>query len=184
MYCWNSRQLAADLRNDAVSPAQLKDYLIVLAIIGTPAAVLSEIPPEGKRLWWGIYFAVAIAATVIGLNRAYKTNGGDQGLRFTEKVVALLLPLTLQTFVMMIVAELGVRSLQGLMRSPMFGGTGAIDFADRLLDVVALGWVPWIMYRLVDQLPETTYYGPDAAETAEGATPAAPPADGAPPTVG
>ena len=170
MYCWNSRQLAADLRNDAVSPAQLKDYLIVLAIIGTPAAVLSEIPPEGKRLWWGIYFAVAIAATVIGLNRAYKTNGGDQGLRFTEKVVALLLPLTLQTFVMMIVAELGVRSLQGLMRSPMFGGTGAIDFADRLLDVVALGWVPWIMYRLVDHMPETIYYGPDAAETAEGAT--------------
>ena len=184
MYCWNSRQLAADLRNDAVSPAQLKDYLIVLAIIGTPAAVLSEIPPEGKRLWWGIYFAVAIAATVIGLNRAYKTNGGDQGLRFTEKVVALLLPLTLQTFVMMIVAELGVRSLQGLMRSPMFGGTGAIDFADRLLDVVALGWVPWIMYRLVDHMPETIYYGPDAEETAEGATPAAPPADVAPPTVG
>jgi hypothetical protein len=184
MYFWDSRRLAADLRNDAVSPAQLKNYLIVLAIIGMPTAVFSEIPPEGKRLWWGIYFAVAIAATVIGLNRAHKTNGGDQGLRFTEKVVALLLPLTLQTFVMMIVAELGVRSLQGLMRSPMFGGTGAIDFADRLLDVVALGWVPWIMYRLVDHMPETIYYGPDAAETAEGATPAAPPADVAPPTVG
>jgi hypothetical protein len=184
MYFWDSRRLAADLRNDAVSPAQLKNYLIVLAIIGMPTAVFSEIPPEGKRLWWGIYFAVAIAATVIGLNRAYKTNGGDQGLRFTEKVVALLLPLTLQTFVMIIVAELGVRSLQGLMRSPMFGGTGAIDFADRLLDVVALGWVPWIMYRLVDHMPETIYYGPDAAETAEGATPAAPPADVAPPTVG
>jgi hypothetical protein len=182
MYFWDSRRLAVDLRNDAVSPAQLKNYLIGLAIIGMPTAFFSEIPPEGKRLWWGLYFAVAIAATVIGLNRAYKANGGDQGLRFTEKVVALLLPLTLQTFVLMIVAELGVHSLQGLMRSSMFGGTGAIDFADRVLDVVALGWVPWIMYRLVAHIPDTIYYGPDAAATTEGAAPAAPPADGAPPT--
>ena len=184
MYFWDSRRLAVDLRNDAVSPTQLKNYLIVLAIIGMPTAFFSEIPPEGKRLWWGLHFAVAITATVVGLNRAYKANGGDQGLRFTEKVVALLLPLTLQTCVLMIVAELGVRSLQGLMRSSMFGGTGAIDFADRVLDVVALGWVPWIMYRLVAHIPDTIYYGPDAAAATEGAAPAAPPADGAPPTVG
>jgi hypothetical protein len=47
MYFWDSRQLAADLRNDAVPTATLRNYLMALLIVGAPSVFLGLV--DGQK---------------------------------------------------------------------------------------------------------------------------------------
>ena len=149
MYFWDSRRLAVDLRNDAVPASTLRNYLIALLLVSTPAMYL--IFPTPPDIWSVISLFGGIAIIIIGIRYAYQANGGDEGQRFIEKSVALLLPLTIQSMALGFALALSWH----VFRPSSLGrlstdGTGLIDSTSQNLFWLALQ--VWLLWRLVVHL--------------------------------
>lgn len=157
MYFWDSRQLAVDLRNDAVPAATMRNYFIALLILAAPSVWRGG--TEGKPTEI-IYVVGAIAIIIIGIRRAYQTNGGDQGSRFIEKSVALLLPITVQSYVLGVLTVMLLFGLESALipaSSPVIVG-----IVDNLLPTLAfLALEAWVMWRLTSHISDTLAEGPD-----------------------
>ena len=184
MYFWDSRRLAADLRNDAVPAATLRNHLIAWLLIGVPGAFTPlGSTGNGKASdagYWQEAFLIgcSIVIIVIGIRRAYQANGGDQGSRFVEKSVALLLPLTIQAIVFFVsVMLLILYSLNVLA----YRGWAGYEILDRsLIDAVwttllVLTVQSWLLWRLVVHLRDMRRADVDASPPLNAPAPAAAP---------
>lgn len=160
MYFWDSRRLARDLRNDTVPASTLRDQFIGLLIIGAPVFVFGLSGDPRLDRWDAIYLVGAIAIVIFGIRWAYRVNGGDEGRRFVEKSVALLLPLTIQSFVLLFVVFMGLQAVESALDSRL----SPIDKA--LMDNVSTLSInlllhAWLMWRLGVHLADTLVDGPD-----------------------
>lgn len=164
MYFWDSRRLAKDLRNDAVPAATLRNHLIAWLLIGLPGSfhpigptVSGEASDAG---YWheALLIGFSIVIIIIGIRRAYQANGGDQGRRFVEKSVALLLPLTIQAAVFFVVVFLSYSYFMNAWALQVWARGEILDRA--LIDAVSttlltLAAQVWVMWRLVVHIPDT-----------------------------
>jgi hypothetical protein len=162
MYFWDSRQLAADLRNDAVPTATLRNYLMALLIVGAPSVFLGLVDGQKPDVWDGIYTVGFLIIVILGIMHAYRANGGDQGTRFIEKSVALLLPLTIQSFAVAIVMA-GVIYFADSALTSRLSADGKVLTEKISSTIFALGLHAWVLWRLVvhlrdmpDETPNTT----------------------------
>ena len=160
MYFWDSRRLAVDLRNDAVPAATMRNYFIALLIVAAPSVWSGVTEGKPTEVWDWIYVLGAIAIIIIGIRRAYQTNGGDQGSRFIEKSVALLLPITVQSYLL---GALTVMLLFGLESALIPASSPVIvGIVDNLLPTLAfLALEAWVMWRLTSHISDTLTEGPD-----------------------
>ena len=162
MYFWDSRRLAVDLRNDAVSPAQLKNYLIAFLFIGIPGSFHGLVGHDRIDGWNWVVLIGTLGITLFGVLRAYQANGGDQGSRFVEKSVALILPLTIQYVVLGSVAFI-VGSLLERAWVPLVDARTDELLTNALSTFTTLGLLAWLFWRLADHMPDTIHPGPDAS---------------------
>ena len=171
MYFWDSRRLAVDLRNDAVSPTQLKNYLIALFILGLPNGLVHLGFTREERLSWLLAFTISTMVTVVGLHLAFKANGGSGGERFIQKVVALMLPLTIQTMVLLAVLMVVLVIAASPLELDASGTPKLGAFGEQAANVIGHAAMPWLMWRLVVHMPDTVNSEPahtpsDSARTA------------------
>ena len=154
MYFWDSRQLAADLREGAVPARTLRNYLMALLVIGAPTVFLafgSGSPPDA---WDGAYVIAQVILIIIGVLRAYQANGGDQGSRFVEKSVALMLPLTMQSLVLGITVVGLLLAFEAPLAAHLsVRGKALSNEISSLL--VGLSLQAWVLWRLIVHLPDT-----------------------------
>ena len=154
MYFWDSRRLAVDLRNDAVPAATLRNHFIAVLLLGAPSVfygVGSGTPPDA---WDGLRVLGVIGIIIIGIRRAYQANGGDQGTRFVEKSVALLWPLTIQSFVLAVSLTVMSLALDSVMDGRL-SADGKALMDDVSMVVLELAVQAWVMWRLVLHIPDT-----------------------------
>ena len=160
MYFWDSRRLARDLRNDTVPASTLRDQFIGLLIIGAPVFVFGLSGDPRLDRWDAIYLVGAIAIVIFGIRWAYRVNGGDEGRRFVEKSVALLLPITVQSYVLGFSTAMLLFGLESALipaSSPLIVG-----IVDNLLPTLAfLAVEAWMMWRLTSHISDTLTEGPD-----------------------
>lgn len=166
MYFWDSRRLAVDLRNDAVTPAQLKNYLIAFLFIGIPGSFYGLVGNDRIDGWDWVSLIGTLGITLFGVLRAYQANGGDQGSRFVEKSVALLLPLTIQYIVLGMVAFF-VGSLLERAWVPLVGANTDELLTKALPALASLSLLAWLFWRLEVHMPDTTHPGPDGSWVSE-----------------
>lgn len=171
MYFWDSRRLAVDLRNDAVPAATLRNYLMALLIVSTPALYLLVVPPD---IWSGVSVIGSIAIIIIGVRRAYQANGGDEGTRFIEKSVALLLPLTIQSLVLAIIALISWALFDSELISRLTADQRSLidSVSTALFELALQGWLLW---RLVVHLRDMRAADTDASPDLNAPAPAAAP---------
>ena len=160
MYFWDSRRLTKDLRNDAVPASTLRDQFIGLLIIGAPVFVSGLFDAARFDRWDVIYLVGAIAIVIFGIQWAYRMNGGDEGRRFVEKSVALLLPVTIQSFVLMLVVFMGLLAVESALDSRLRPWEKALMEDVSTLSITLLLHV-WVMWRLGVHLADTLVDGPD-----------------------
>ena len=154
MYFWDSRQLAKDLRDDAVPARTLRNYLMALLIVGAPTVFLALGGGSPPDAWDGAYVIAQVILIIIGVQRAYQANDGDQGSRFVEKSVALMLPLTMQSLVLgMAVVGILLALDAPLAAHLSVQGKALSDEISSLL--VGLTLQAWVLWRLIVHLPDT-----------------------------
>jgi hypothetical protein len=161
MYFWDSRRLAVDLRNDAVSPTQLKNYLIALFILGLPTGLVHLGFTREERLSWLLALTISATATVVGLHLAFKANGGSGGERFIQKVVALMLPLTIQMMVLIALLMIALVIAASPLELDASGTPKLGRFTEQAVDVIVHAAMPWLMWRLVVHMPDTVHSKPE-----------------------
>lgn len=160
MYFWDSRLLAIDLRYNAVPAATLRNYFIALLIVSTPALYL--IFPTPPDIWSVISLFGGIAIIIIGIRYAYQANGGDEGQRFIEKSVALLLPLMIQSLALGFALGLSWYTfLSSSLERLSTDGTALIDSISQNLFWPALQ--VWLLWRLVVHLRDMRAADVDAS---------------------
>ena len=160
MYFWDCRRLTKDLRNDAVPASTLRDQFIGLLIIGAPVFVFGLSDNARLDRWDAIYVVGAIAIVIFGIQWAYRMNGGDEGRRFVEKTVALLLPVTIQSFVLTFVVSMGLQAVESALDSRLSPWDKALVDSVSTLSINLLVHV-WVMWRLGVHLADTLVDGPD-----------------------
>ncbi len=99
MNFWKTNKLVEDLKNNSLDENNFKNYYLVTSIIvllGYYLAIL--MPPENMG---AMFFEAmgSIVITIYGINMAFKTNGGVNGLNFLNKTISIALPLTIKMFV-------------------------------------------------------------------------------------
>ena len=173
MYFWDSRRLAVDLRNDAVPASTLRNYLIALLIFGAPSVFYGLYAGGSPDVWDGVRILGSLAIIIIGILRAYQTNGGDDGSRFIEKSVALLLPLGIQSLVLFGALILAWVPVEQALSARLSADGGALvsDLSSVLFEYALHGWLMW---RLVVHIADTVV---DSAEQAGAPDAEAPPVD-------
>lgn len=160
MYFWDSRQLAVDLRNDAVPAATMRNYFIALLIIGAPSVFLSLADGQKPDVWDGINTVGYLIIVILGIMYAYRANGGDQGTRFIEKSVALLLPLTIQSFALALVLAAVVYFAESALASRL-SADGKVLMEGMSSTLFAFGLHAWVLWRLVVHLRDMRNATPD-----------------------
>jgi hypothetical protein len=97
MYIWKTQQLVNDLRAGPLDEGELKNYYLVYAIIISVVSHTGTNVPLDESMFVLVFNVIgSIMITIIGINAAFKANGGSAGSRFIEKAVSISLPLTIK----------------------------------------------------------------------------------------
>jgi hypothetical protein len=98
MYFWRTSQLVKELRTEALGEADFKNYYLatsILASIGCSFYIVL-IPEPQNMFAFGLVAVGVVLITILGINAAFKANGGSAGVRFVEKTVSISFPLLIK----------------------------------------------------------------------------------------
>ena len=99
MYFWNTKALAHELSADTLEKRHYKNYYLVGAVIISIVYYLGMLSPYFDVRVTIVEAILTIIIMVMGIQKAYVANGGDQGVHFLNRITALSLPILLQTTV-------------------------------------------------------------------------------------
>lgn len=99
MYFWNTRALAHELAQQTLSKRHYKNYYLAAALVVTAVYYYGMYSPylDGRVILTEAVLTLLIM--VVGIQRAYAANGGDQGDHFINRITALSFPILVQTTV-------------------------------------------------------------------------------------
>jgi hypothetical protein len=97
----NSRRVAEELKRDAVTSREQVLYLLAGWVFYLALSYSTLIYSNISRTWIGAVEFVCVAiVSVVGFFYAYKTNGGEKGREFVVRFTCLLLPVSVQVYVL------------------------------------------------------------------------------------
>ncbi|KAA8734515.1 hypothetical protein F4V57_06035 [Acinetobacter qingfengensis] len=99
MHIWNTKALAHELAQNALTQRQYKNYYLGTALLISALyyyAMYSPYYNPAVILFEGV---LTIIIMLFGINRAYQINGAEQGEFFIQRITALSFPIMLQTSV-------------------------------------------------------------------------------------
>lgn len=113
MYFWKTSRLVAELKNGSLNESDLKNYYLATSLfflVGYYLALL--VPPENESAL--VVEAIgSIVVTILGVNYAFKANGGNAGSCFVNKAVSISVPLFIKVLVGGIVLGIVLVLLEG-----------------------------------------------------------------------
>ncbi|MGA6135267.1 hypothetical protein ACPER7_03080 [Acinetobacter dispersus] len=99
MYYWNTKALAHELAEDTLSKQHYKNYYLAAALVVSVVYYYGMYSPYVDVRVIGLEAALTLMIMVIGIQRTYEANGGDQGIHFLNRITALSFPILMQTTV-------------------------------------------------------------------------------------
>lgn len=99
MYFWNAKALAHELAENTLEKRHYKNYYLLAAIVVSLVYYYGMYSPYYDARVIGIEAILTIIIMVLGINRTYRANGGDQGEHFISRITALSFPILMQTTV-------------------------------------------------------------------------------------
>ena len=99
MYFLNTKALAHELSSNTLDKKHYKNYYLVTALLVSVVYYYGMYSPYGDVRVTGIEGLLTLLIMFIGLQSAYKANGGDEGEHFLGRITALSFPILVQTTV-------------------------------------------------------------------------------------
>lgn len=99
MYFWNTKALAHELSADTLEKKHYKNYYLISALIVSFVYYLGMLSPYYDVRVIGVEAILTFIIMIIGVQKAYQANDGDQGVHFLNRITALSLPILIQTTV-------------------------------------------------------------------------------------
>lgn len=99
MYYWNTKALAHELAEDTLSKQHYKNYYLAAALVVSVVYYYGMYSPYSDARVIGVEAVLTLLIMVIGIQRTYQANGGDQGTHFLNRITALSFPILMQTTV-------------------------------------------------------------------------------------
>lgn len=99
MYYWNTKALAHELAEDTLSKQHYKNYYLAAALVVSVVYYYGMYSPYSDARVIGVETVLTLLIMVIGIQRTYQANGGDQGIHFLNRITALSFPILMQTTV-------------------------------------------------------------------------------------
>lgn len=99
MYYWNTKALAHELAEDTLSKQHYKNYYLAAALVVSMVYYYGMYSPYSDARVIGVEAVLTLLIMVIGIQRTYQANGGDQGTHFLNRITALSFPILMQTTV-------------------------------------------------------------------------------------
>lgn len=120
MYYWNTKALAHELAEDTLSRQHYKNYYLVAALVVSVVYYYGMYSPYYDMRVIGVEAALTLVIMVIGIQRTYQANGGDEGMNFLNRITALSFPILMQNTVFGVVfglVLLGIYQYFGLAQT-------------------------------------------------------------------
>ena len=99
MYFWNTKALAHELSSNTLDKKHYKNYYLVTALLVSVVYYYGMYSPYGDVRVIGVEGLLTLLIMFIGIQSAYKANGGDDGEHFLGRITALSFPILVQTTV-------------------------------------------------------------------------------------
>lgn len=99
MYFWNTKALARELSANTLNKKHYKNYYLVTALLITLVYYYAMYSPYADARIIGLECISTLIILFVGIQSAYKANGGDQGNHFLGRITALSFPILVQTTV-------------------------------------------------------------------------------------
>lgn len=99
MYYWNTKALAHELAEGTLSKQHYKNYYLAAALLVSAVYYYGMYSPYYDVRVIGIEAALTFLIMVVGIQRTYQANGGNQGIHFLNRITALSFPILMQNTV-------------------------------------------------------------------------------------
>lgn len=99
MYFWNTKALAHELAEDSLEKKHYKTYYLLAAVVVSAVYYYGMFSPYYDIRVIGVEALLTIIIMIVGIQRAYVANGGDNGVNFLNRITALTFPILLHTTV-------------------------------------------------------------------------------------
>ncbi|SDC03324.1 hypothetical protein [Acinetobacter boissieri] len=97
MYFWNTKALAKALSDNTLEKKHYKNYYLMTALLITLVYYYGMYSPYLDLKVVGFESISTLIILYIGIQSAYKANGGDTGNHFLGRITALSFPILMQT---------------------------------------------------------------------------------------
>lgn len=111
MYYWNTKALAHELAEDTLSKQHYKNYYLAAALVVSVVYYYGMYSPYYDVRVIGVEALLTLLIMLIGIQRTYQANGGDQGIHFLNRITALSFPILMQNTVFGVVFGLGLLAI-------------------------------------------------------------------------
>jgi len=98
MYLWKTKNLAIRLKEDSLTQVEKKNQYIAMTVFTTIFMYIAIIGGGSDINLAVIEALLACVFAILGLNYLFSSNGGENGVRFIERVVLLSLPILIKVF--------------------------------------------------------------------------------------
>ncbi|ACM19359.1 hypothetical protein Geob_0997 [Geotalea daltonii FRC-32] len=125
MYFWKTRLLEEDLKRNSINETGFKNYYMGTSVLTTICFYLAMLQPPENMQALATESLVTLIITIVGINAAFKANGGGTGSRFIEKAVSLSFPLLIKVMVagLVVGVVIGVLEMAGTSKFQLEWGT-------------------------------------------------------------
>ena len=102
MYIWNINQLVDDLKSNKVTQRQFKNYYLVsITFVLLNYLLMSQLEIMDLKIQAATTL-IEFGLLITWVNILFKTNGGEQGKQFLNRIAALSLPIGIRVTVAMV----------------------------------------------------------------------------------
>jgi hypothetical protein len=154
MYFWNVKRLVDDIRLNKVSETHYKNYYIASSILIFFSYLVLTLTAESKPAEAWASFILQIGLLISWLNAIFKVNGGEQGQDFLKRIIALYLPVTVQSLVLFIVVGIIIEALLPMLTVNM--DEAALEhlsiIKDLTFEVLVSCYIYWRIYKAMQQI--------------------------------
>ena len=93
MYFWNTNKLIDDLKNERLADRDYKNYYLVSASVTCLMMFSMRFSPVVDVVPSIIDIVISLIMLIIGMNRCFAANGGNNGTQFLNRLICLFLPI-------------------------------------------------------------------------------------------
>lgn len=146
--------MVEDLRLNKVSEVDLKNYYIASAIIIFFGYLALTLTPESSASEAWASFILQVGLLMSWMNAIFKVNGSEKGRDFLKRIIALYLPITLQSFALFVVIGVVLNAILPFFSSNLdeaaFKQFNIIK--DLIFEVILSTYIYWRIYKAVKQI--------------------------------